>query len=135
MSKEAFLCSVKDGQPSALDSQRWSNWIGKHEGKFIYVSLEPNPRKHSNRQRAYYHAVVVPAVAQVLESLLREPITHDDAHEWLKLRFIGMRKTRLGEIPPTTTTMSVEAFGEYLDKIMEFFREHYNVHIPEAEAA
>lgn len=135
MSKQAFLCSVKNGQPVAVEHDRWEQWVQKHEGKFIYVSLEPNPRKHSNRQRAYYHAVVVPAVAQVLESILREPITHDDAHEWLKLRFIGMRKTRLGEIPPTTTTLSVEAFGEYLDKISEFFRETYGCHIPEAEAA
>jgi hypothetical protein len=131
VSKEAFICSVKDGSPVPADSGRWEKWMKGRD--LILVTLEPNPRKHSTKQRAYYRGVVVPAVAEILESILKEPITSDDAHEWLKHRFIGPRKTRLGEIPPTTTVLTVEQFGEYLDKILEFFREHYDCHIPPAD--
>lgn len=132
MSKESFLCAVRGGEPMAMDSARWAEWMSKHEGALIYIHAEPNPRKRSSRQNAYYHAVVVPAVAEILESLLREPITKDDAHAWLKMRFLESRKTKLGEIPPSTADLSVEAMTDFINRIIQFFREHYDCHIPPA---
>lgn len=130
MKKESFLCAVRGGHPIPLDSQRWDTWLGKHEGSIVYVTMAPNPKKHSDRQRAYYHAVVVAHVAEILESILQEPITHDDAHAWIKGRFLEPRRTRLGEIPPTTTTLSVDEMTEFIDKVIAFFRDHYGSHIP-----
>lgn len=130
--KQDFLCAARGRGLVPMDSERWDRFLADHDGALIYATLEANPKKHSSRQRAYYRGVVVPHVAEILESILKEPITNDDAHEWLKHRFIGPRKTRLGEIPPTTTTLSVEAMTAYIDKIIEFFREHYGSVIPAA---
>jgi hypothetical protein len=128
--KATFLGASRGGDFVPMDSRRWSEYHEDNEGKLSIVTLEPNARKASDRQRKYYFAVVVPMVAELLESILKEPITENDSHEWLKYKFIGPKVTSLGDIPPTTTTLSVDAMTAYIDKVREYFLHFYGAVIP-----
>ena len=102
-------------------------------------SVDPPPPSSSPRteeQNAYYWGVALPAIAAGLSDAWGESYTAEQAHEICKQLFLAKptydraADVRTGQTDPSTATLTIAAFGEYLDKIRLLAAEFLHVEIP-----
>lgn len=130
-SQVTFHGYVKDAQVVYTEPGRRAAWLLKHEGKRVREQLEKETNPRSLNQNRYYFGVIVKGyVVPILESLLDEPVSEDDAHAWLKLRFLTSRTVDGEKLPASTKALSTEEFSFYCDRIREHFLHKYGVVIP-----
>ncbi len=109
-------------------------------GKNIEVTVKRRAAKHSDAQRGYYRACVLPALihgfndtGQQMQPDNREHL--DLMHQFCKDKFLKGREvfTKTGEavyLPATTSNLSKDEFGRYLDYIAEWAAEYLHISIP-----
>lgn len=90
--------------------------------------------KRSLQQNRYYWGVVVDLVKQGLFDLGHE-VSAEETHDWLKAKFnyLEVVNEETGEcehIPRSTTEMTKEQFGEFIERIAQFAAEFLGVVIP-----
>jgi hypothetical protein len=101
------------------------------------ISIVKYRKRRSDAQNKYLWGALYPMVAQGISAQWGETMTADEAHEFLKLRFL--RKpvvdrttgTQKGWTVPTTTALSTAEFAEYVEKIAAFAAEQLGIVIPE----
>lgn len=132
MSRPAvFHGYVKQGDVVYAEPGRRAAWLLRNEGKRVREELERETNPRSQQQNRYYwRVIVVEYVCQILESLLDQPVSDEDAHAWLKLRFLAQRSVDGVPIPPSTKSLTTEEFSAYCDRIREFFLHKYGITIP-----
>lgn len=92
--------------------------------------------KRSLPQNRYYFGVCVNMVKEALHDLGHD-ISLEETHEWMKSKFnyTEIVNTNTGEVervPRSTTELSKEDFGAYIEKIQQFAAEFLNIIIPDA---
>jgi hypothetical protein len=100
------------------------------------VTIKPRKRR-SNRQNAYYHAVVCEMVKEGLQEVgYRDVEDAEDAHEVLKSLFLKKKTINsntgevLSERDGSTKKLSTTEMQEYIDKCVQFAAEYLGVSIP-----
>jgi len=108
---------------------------GLPDGRYR-VRLDARKRR-SNKQNAYYHAIVCSMVAEGLrENGYREVTDSEIAHKILSGRFLKRRLIDedtgevLSEWTESTTKLSTKEFEEYLDQCRQFAAEYLGIPIP-----
>lgn len=114
--------------------------IAAFRGKNIEVKIIRKSAKHSDAQRGYYWACVLPALVYAFNELgeqmqpgNREHL--DQMHEFCKGKFLKGREvfTANGEamyLPPSTADLNKDDFGSYIDNIAQWATENLNIAIP-----
>lgn len=117
-------------QRSEMDA--WISSIA-HSEKDVFGTCEWKVRKakRSLMQNAYYHKVVVGAVKKRLIEL-GHPVSHEEAHEFLKGRFLytELYDEKTGEvirIPRSTAGLSKMEFSDYIADIQRFAAETLDI--------
>ncbi len=110
------------------------------KGKNIEVTVKRRAAKHSDAQRGYYWACVLPALVYAFNDLgeQMQPGNREHLnlmHEFCKNKFIKGREiyTATGEamnLPPSTADLNKDNFGKYIDDIAQWAAEHLNIAIP-----
>lgn len=123
--------TVLEGPKVAWDNSRLSMaalkaWVGER----ITITIAQEVQKRSLRAQAYYRGVVLKLMAE------ESGYDPDELHEWLKLRFNSktIADPVTGEeirIACTTTTLSVEDYGIYIERCMVLGAETYGISFPE----
>lgn len=90
--------------------------------------------RRSLQQNAYYWACVVPMVREGLVNMGND-VSLEDTHEFLKARYNSKEiiDTSTGEvlsIPMSTTNLSKELFGLYIERVQRFASEYLGIVIP-----
>jgi len=95
-------------------------------------------KRHSDRQRRYYF----PAVVAPLGDYLRgqgATVTDDDCHEMLKWKFLRQSVVDpgtgevIGEVTRSTTSLAIDEFSEYLEKVIQYLAETFGVVVQSSE--
>lgn len=101
------------------------------------VTIKPRKRR-SNKQNAYYHAVVCDMVKDGLRDIgYRDVEDAEDAHEVLKSLFLKKKTINhntgevLSERDGSTKKLSTTEMQEYIDKCVQFAAEYLGVSIPQ----
>lgn len=114
--------------------------IAAFRGKAIEVMVKRKRKTRSTEQNAYYWACVIPALIHAFNDLgtPMQPDSADDKeamHAFFRDKFLKGREvvTAQGEVfnlPPTTTELSTDEFGQYLDHVIQWAAEHLNIAVP-----
>jgi len=98
---------------------------GLHE-----VSINPRKKTRSLNANAYYHvAVVAPFLEWLRENWGDRSITHEQAHELLKRKVLGVIEKvdestgEVFEITPTSHDMDQQQFGGFIEKCAAWLAE------------
>lgn len=102
---------VPDLQPA------WVVWLGKHEGQRVVLTAATVTQIRSTQQNRRYWSLVVPVAAQVLSANRDIPFSRDQAHEVLKLAFIGHEDTALGPVAKSSKVLSTAEFAAFCELV------------------
>ncbi len=134
MSKESVL-HIEEGKIANKVHMR-RLFDGLEDGIYL-VTIKPRKRR-SQKQNAYYHAVVCDMVREGLQEAGYGAVKDaEDAHEILKSLFLKTRIINeesgevLVEMVQSTTKLTTTEFEEYLEKIRQWAAEYLGVYIPE----
>ena len=98
------------------------------------ITVKQYRRKRSDIQNSYYWPCFVDPFGQFLRDQ-GETITNDDAHEMLKLKFLGVvvQDAKAGklECSRSTTTLDWQEFNDYLDRCSHWLNEMFGIVTPE----
>ena len=104
--------------------------------KTYWITVEVYRKKRSREQNAYLWGVVYPTIQTAIQESRGEDYSCDDIHEWFRDKYLPKRVITIkGETKvarPSTTTLDVKEFGEYLDRIICFCAEN-GIVIPDPE--
>lgn len=122
---------VKDGKLVPADPVAWASLLARHNGREVVVSVTRRQHLRTMPQNRYYWACVVEMVAGYIGE------SRDDTHELLKQRFLPPRRIELLdgqflEVPPTTRTLNVEQFTQYIEQIKVWAAQFLGLSIPDA---
>ena len=112
---------------------------GRLSGNF-YVSITKKQNRRTQQQNKYLFGVVYVCVANGIRESWGESMTTDEAHVYCKDRFLSrpVIDRNTGEIKgktfPTSKTLSISEFSEYIEKISRFAAESLSVVIPPANS-
>ena len=131
MSTYLFRGSVRGGQLRPDDPVRWAGRLARLEGRRVQFSVKREQHGRSISQNSYLWGVVYATLA---EWSGHEP---EEIHEALKELFLGQtpREFPSGDklmVRPSTTSLTVEEFSGYVDKINRWAAER-GCFIPSAE--
>jgi hypothetical protein len=118
---------VQRGQLLWVDPVKTSKIMSKYEGKDVLVDVSEPKRKASDKQRAYYWAVIIPILSEYTG------YEGKDMHEINKKMFLKREKMigeTLIEYGGSTEELSTTEKEEFHSKIREFWSVHFNVWIP-----
>ncbi len=96
--------------------------------KGIYdVLIKPHRFKRTLDQNSYYWVGVVAPFADWLQDEWGDKIEPEQAHEMLKQRILGVQYREIAgqplAIPPSSRTLDVEEFSEYVEKCIQWLAE------------
>lgn len=130
MSRDHFGGTVKAGVLTFDDPTRWKATLGRLVGKRVTVTVRREQQRRTTNQNAWYWSDVGP-LALFSEWTGYEK---DEAHELLKQMFLKEEKVLpTGEIVESTgrtSTMTIEQFSEYCNRVVRFLAEH-GIPVPE----
>lgn len=99
------------------------------------VTIKLHRKRRSLSANAWYWAAVIPAIVQGLQEAWGESLSADEAHEFLKDRYLSrpvVDRTSgevVGRTNSSSAILNTEAFGEYLEKCIKFAGEDLGVEI------
>jgi len=122
--------TVKDG---SLDLSEWQRdkvaaFFRRLEGKNAQMTLRKEGKPRSLNQNRYYHGVLV--------SMISDETGHDpeELHEILKAKFLPHQFVPFGgemvEVVASTTRLTTDEFGQYMERIRAFAATELNLNIP-----
>jgi hypothetical protein len=103
------------------------------------IEFDPRRDTRSNRQNAWYWACIVSAFAAYMRDQDYEIITDDEAHEFLKARFlaVSVHNRRTGEVigrrVRSTTELSTEQFCEYCERCRAWLADFFGIIVPDPQ--
>ncbi len=129
MPKDTLLINMDD----AAAKRELMIQIGRLSGLYE-VYIKPRKRTRSLDQNAYYFAAVVTPFRDWLrESYGDSRMSTDEAHEMLKVKILGLTEKQIPNsdetmtIIPRSKTLTVEEFGEYIEKAAAWLAEFCNI--------
>jgi hypothetical protein len=129
MPSPIFSGIVRSGHFRPDDPVRMSQFMATLEEKRVRVEIRRHVAGRTMQQNKYYWAVVLGTLS---EWSGHEP---EELHDHFKSVFLRPEVKRLGdeaiEVYPSTTSLSIEEFTVYIDKIQRWASSQ-GVYIPEA---
>lgn len=122
---------VKEGQLVLSDPVAWRAAVARHEGRDVWVTVARQQHNRTMDQNKYYWGVVIAECASYCG------LDRDEMHEALKAKFLPVRHVELLnglklDTPPTTKTLTVEEFTEYIESIKRWAAQWLHLSIPDA---
>jgi hypothetical protein len=108
------------------------------EGKMVELTVKEVKNQRSLDQNAYYWGVVIKSVVAAFneEQTFNRNMTAQATHEFLKAKFLGSHrvifKSEVVDVPNTSKSLTTKGFSDYIENIIAFASEFFNVKIPEA---
>lgn len=108
----------------------------------VKVTVERLHATRSLAQNSYYHTVVVPRCATAFAKAMKRSVSDEEAHELLKVQFLphymaaeGTNGTLINGlvIGGSTTKLNKLQFIEYLEAIVGWAAEKWDVYIPDPD--
>ena len=104
----------------------------------VKLTIEKIYPKKTNKQTAYYFAVVIPFCIQGIDETWGEAYTEQQAHIMLKENFLYTTKVNesTGEIiklPKSLADCDILEAIEYIDKCVAFIAEWFGIEVPVAD--
>lgn len=102
------------------------------------IEMSKVKRRRSNEQNAYLWGIVYPAVSDALYEAWGERLTTDEVHIMMKGMFLSRpivnRQTgeEISKVWPSSATLNIQQFSEYIEQISKFVAQSFGVCIPEA---
>lgn len=102
------------------------------------VKIAKYRRRRSLQQNRFYWGAILPVICGGIAEAWGEPITADEAHLLLKQMFLSRpivnKQTgeEMGRVPPSSASLNVDQFSEYIEKIAKFSAESLGVVLPSA---
>jgi len=126
---------IEDGLLKLRNSKEATKFCQSLNCAEFTVTFEKKKAIRSLEQNAYYHAVVVPIVRQVLVDLGNN-VDLVMAHEFIKSEFnslpiVNEKNGVMMNIPQSTTELTKSAFSEMVAKIQIWCMEWGNVYLPD----
>lgn len=131
-----YYGKVTDTGELQLPGRRIRKEVAQFAGKEIELTIRRKRKRRSDPQNRYYFGVVVEMVRLGLEGTTGETFNADEAHEFLKSRFLEVliidKETgeEIGRMPGSTKKLTVQEFGEYIEKCCRFAAEYLGVNVP-----
>ena len=122
---------TQEGRLVIAEPLVWKAALARHRGQVVYVLLESLKVNRSTAQNRRYWSLLVPLVAEVLTLGGSFHLSSDQAHEVLKMAFLGHVETPLGNAPKSSKTLTVEEFSVYCTKIEHWLLHDHGVVVPE----
>jgi len=122
-----FIGTVKQGLVVVNNLEDFKRWLFHLEGKEIETIVRVRKRRRSNKQNAYYHAVVVLMIAYEMG------ISDEEAHDFLKAKFNKKTivvKEKEYEVIRSTTDLSTIEMEDFLEQVRRWAAEDLNCIIP-----
>ena len=122
-----FYGIVRNGKLSLEDRGGFERTLQSHEGREVAVWVKPAEQIRTSPENRYYWGVIVRMVADEMG------IIPDEAHDFLKNLFlkVGIEKNgKRWEVARSTTTLSVNEFESYCEKIRMWSASELNTQIP-----
>lgn len=113
--------------PLEGEETRLAKFCLSHKGEFV-LSLKKPTKRNSPKQRGYYWGLVLPMIADEIG----EPDL-DEVHNLMKSQFLRQRSEIKGKMYTKigrTSTLSTDAFAEYIEKVRDFASRELSVYIP-----
>lgn len=127
MTALTFISKIENGKTTC--SAAIAKALRSFEGKWLSITIKERKRARSNSQNAFYHAVIIPHMMELLRDFGND-VDHDMTHEFCKAMFMppsGIKKTKIGKITHearSTTWISTVDFEEYLERVRVFAAEN-----------
>lgn len=133
MGKDTLLINMSD----AAAKRQLMTEIGRLSGLYEFY-LKPRKRTRSLDQNAYYWAAVVqPFTEWLREAYGDTQIDKEQAHEMLKVKVLGLTEKQVGDevlrLVPRSKTLTVEQFGEYIEKCAAWLAEFCEIIVVPSE--
>lgn len=133
MHKDAILVNLSD--PSV--KRQMMAEIGRLTGLYEYY-LKPRKRTRSLDQNSYYWSAVVQPFTDWLREVYGDnSIDKEQAHDMLKVKILGLQEKEIdGELLrliPRSRTLTVEEFGEYIEKCAAWLAEFCEIVVVPSE--
>lgn len=108
------------------------------DGKEIELTIRKKRKRRSDPQNRYYFGVVVEMVRIGLKDMTGEIFNSDEAHDFLKMRFLkrplaDTNGEQIGEKVLSTTKLDTIEFSEYIEQCCAFAAEYLGISIPPPE--
>lgn len=128
-----FFGKIEEGELKIKNRQKMLEYMKTLPDGWYRLELKKKNQR-SLPQNAYYWAVIIWEIRKQLEDL-GNIFTHEDVHMFLKDKFnakqvVGPGGELLGEVGGSTTELSKEDFGIYIEKIIAWASEFLNLNIP-----
>lgn len=133
-SSRKFACRISDkGELKPAEPGRWIAWLTENKGRSVEVAV--SRPKRSSRANAYWWAVVVPLVAEILtrEAKLDLPLSNEAVHYRLVAVFGPAQKTPLGRVGIRSSEMDSAQFSELVNQTRAWLLHKYGVICPTPE--
>lgn len=112
--------------------------LGKKAGHVYRVEVTRVKRQRSEKQNAFYWAVMMPMAAKGFRDAWEESTNSYDAHEFFKDRFLRVpvvnKRDGSGEVmgwrTRSTTELTTLEFVQYLEEIYRFCMEYLQLELP-----
>lgn len=137
MSRPGFsLPAKKEGSEWTFDKQRFKTLAAQLKDGPYTLIVERFVDGRSNKQNAYYHAVVVELLADYWG------LDHEDAHELIKLhcnpKVVEVVNKDTGEteeqtIPGSTAKLNREEWSLFIERCQRWAATEFNVVIPDPD--
>ena len=119
----------EEGKLVFLDPPGWRRAVAHHRGRMVWVSVVRQQHARTMSQSRYYWGVVVRDIADFCGE------GREDTHEYLKGLHLPKRNVELLdgqrlEMPPSTTTLTVEQMTEYIETCRRWSAQFLGLSIP-----
>lgn len=114
------------------DPTAWRAACARHRNRQVWVTVVRQQHNRSMQANKYYWAVVVETVAAYIGE------TREETHALLKAYHLPSRSIEtlegkiLDGVPPTTRTLSVEQFSQYVERVKVWAATYLGLSIPDA---
>lgn len=118
------------GKVTFSDPSAWRAACARHKGRSVWVTVSRQQHLRSPNANRYYWSVVVSEIGDYIGC------TRDETHELLKAKFLPARELELLdgqtlEAPPSTKTLTVEQFSEYVRSVKTWAAQFLGLSIPD----
>lgn len=131
--KQAFTLHPGESIPEA---NLYALLAGRNREIPWRVTVEKYRKNRSAEQNAYYWGVVLPTIQAFILEHRGDNYSCDDLHEWFRDEFLPHRvvmvKGKEKVVRPSTASLKVDEFGEYLEKVI-WYASQGGIAIPEAQ--
>lgn len=125
--KDTLLVNLSDRRVKTELLTQIGRLQGLHE-----ILIRPRQYTRSTNQNSYYWvAIVAPFTEWLREQYGDNGIDKEQAHEMLKVKILGLEEKQIGDevlhLIPRSKTLTVEQFGEYIEKCSAWLADFANI--------